>query len=382
MPMANRLLIQVVAQLKPGRCGVSDFAIALATEFKSAFGINTAFVVSNSMERCDSSFPTVYCTQSQLLEACDSLSESQPGTLLVHLSGYGYSSDGAPRELAEALGKAKESGRFRIAVYFHELSATGMPWRSSFWHSRRQKSAIRMIGRESDIVATNLSLHARWLQREVTRGTAIPLLHLPVFSNVGESVAIAPLNFRRSALVVFGLAGTRKVSYKQLTQMGTTLRDLDVDEILDIGPNCDVPSEISGIPVRRMGVLDAAEIHAILSKSKFGFVPHPPHAFAKSGIFAAFSALGTIPVIGKPFIGEVDGLRDGVHLISSRTAESARNSGLENCSTAAWRWYSEHRLHVHAATFARLLFLPSAVVENKTANDASSSENLDNAAWR
>ena len=39
------LLIQVVPRLKPGRCGLSDHAIALAQELDSAFAVRTAFVV-------------------------------------------------------------------------------------------------------------------------------------------------------------------------------------------------------------------------------------------------------------------------------------------------------------------------------------------------
>jgi hypothetical protein len=175
-------------------------------------------------------------------------------------------------------------------------------------------------------------------------------------------------------MVVFGLAGTSKRSYIRLSSMGSTLHAIGVSEILDIGPECDVPSEQNGIPIRRMGVLGAAEVENILSKTMFGFVPHPAHAMAKSGVFAAFSALGTIPVLARPFSGEVDGLRDGVHLISSQTAAAALVSGLQGCSTAAWRWYSDHRLHVHAATFAQALFPRSTEVGADTSTGARSSD--------
>ena len=73
MPATIPLLIQVVSQLKPERCGISDYAILLARELDSAFGIRTAFVVLNSTEPCDLPLPRVYCAPSQLLETCISL---------------------------------------------------------------------------------------------------------------------------------------------------------------------------------------------------------------------------------------------------------------------------------------------------------------------
>jgi hypothetical protein len=72
-------------------------------------------------------------------------------------------------------------------------------------------------------------------------------------------------------------------------------------------------------------------------------------------------------VIALPFDGEVDGLKDGVHLISPRTVDAAIASGLDRCSRAAWQWYSQHRIHAHAATYAHWLNRPSVLREQKQA---------------
>jgi hypothetical protein len=335
----------------------------LAQELEAGFGIGTAFVVLNSTVPCNSPFPRVYCAPSQLLEACISLSKGQPGALLVHYSGYGFSPDGAPLTLAEALQRVRRNGQFRIGVYYHELFATGMPWRSAFWYTRRQKQVVRRLAKECDLIATNLSRHSDWLEREAMQGAATPLQRLPVFSNVGESLEIPPMCARRPAMAVFGLPGTRKKSYQRLSHLGSMLNVLGVEEILDIGPEFDAPSKLSGIPVKRMGVLAAADLAVLLSQSMFGFVPHPPFCLTKSGIFAGFCAHGTVPVLAESFSKEVDGLRDGVHLISPRTAKAALAAGLERCSTAAWHWYSGHRLRVHAATYSRLLVQPPTEAE-------------------
>lgn len=143
------------------------------------------------------------------------------------------------------------------------------------------------------------------------------------------------------------------------------MNGLGIEEILDIGLECNAPSSLSGIPVRRVGVLAAGDLGSLLSQSMCGFVPHPSFCLAKSGIFAGLCAHGTIPVLAESFPQEVDGLRDGVHLISPRTAKAALAAGLECCSTAAWNWYSGHRLKVHAATYARLLVQPPTEAESE-----------------
>lgn len=369
MPTANPPLLQIVAQLKPERCGVSDHAVLLAQELEAAFGIRTAFVVLNSTEQCNSPFQRVYCAPSQLLERCIALSMGQPGTILVHYSGYGYSADGAPFPLAEAIERVRESGQFRIGVYFHELFANGMPWRSAFWHSHRQRQVVRRLAKECDLIATNSSRHLKWLEREALQGSIVPVRLLPMFSNVGESLEIPPMRDRRPAMAVFGLSSTRRRAYDRLSSLGALLHTLGIEEIVDAGPEpeFDNSPSLCGIPIKRMGVLSAADLAGILSQSTFGFVQHESFALAKSGVFAGLCALGVIPVIAEPFAWEVDGLRDGVHLISPRSANAALTAGLERCSAAAWHWYRGHRLHLHAATYARWLVESTAGTEAQPA---------------
>jgi hypothetical protein len=339
--------------MTPAWCGVSDGALLLAGELEAAFGIKTAIAVLNSNEPYDSRLRMIHCAPAQLLQGCLSLSENQPGHLLVHLSGYGYSPDGAPTLLAEALENVRADGRFRIAVFFHELFATGMPWKSAFWHSRRQKRVVCRIAEVCDLPITNARRSVDWLERETVRQSASPIQYLPVFSQAGEAQQHVPLADRDPVMAVFGLGGTRRRAYRELSSMGNMLHLLGIREILDIGPEFEAPREAGEIPVRRMGVLPAADIAAQFSRTAFGFLSYAPHSLAKSGVFAGYCANGVIPVIARHFAEEFDGLKDGVHVVSPRTAKAALASGLEHCSNAAWRWYLGHRLHVHAATYAR-----------------------------
>ena len=259
MEPCNQLLIQVVPRLLPGRCGVSDQAILLAGELKSAFAIESAFVVLNSNERCDVPFQVIHTAPEQLLQVCQKLSHGDHSAILVHLSGYGYAANGAPAQLAEAIAKVRAAGSFRIAVYFHELFATGMPWKSAFWHSARQKRAVRRIAEESELLVTNMRFHADWLERGPVRRSAIAVQCLPVISAAGEAGTPTPIGERERVVAVFGLAANRRRAYKDAPSLRNLLSDLDVREIIDIGPESVAPSELNGVPIRAMGVLEGAK---------------------------------------------------------------------------------------------------------------------------
>ena len=53
---------------------------------------------------------------------------------------------------------------------------------------------------------------------------------------------------------------------------------------------------VDGVPVRRLGVLPAAEVGELLGSSLAGFVAYPAYFLPKSTIFAAYCAHGMLPV--------------------------------------------------------------------------------------
>lgn len=367
MVRTSPLLIQVVPRLQPGRCGVTDHVIPLAEELKAAFGIDSAFVVLNSEERCELEFPVAYCKPDRLLASSLALSGNEPCAILVHVSGYGYSANGAPTLLAEALSEVSKDGRFSIAAYFHELFASGPPWKSAFWHEARQKKAVREIASLCDLMVTNIERHARWLESETQRKPGVIVQLLPVQSTIGETRERIPVAQRAPKMAVFGLAVTRSKAYRELSQLSGLLRTLGVEGFVDIGADCGVGAEVSGIPVQRKGALPAAEVASSLARVEYGFLSYSPLYLAKSSIFAAYCAQGAVPMIATPFDGQIDGLEDGVHVLSPRTAQAALASGLDWCSIEARSWYDKHRIRVHAATYARWLNQPGLVREREEA---------------
>lgn len=343
----------------PGRCGISDPALLLAGDLERDYGIDSVFAVLNSRERASIPHQTVYCSASRLVENCLKFAGSGRGAILVHLSGYGYSADGAPAELAQALAAARSSGKFQIGVYFHELFARGRLWQSAFWQGRRQQKVLRAIAAQADLQVTNIGVHAEWLARQAPAGigaqSATAVRRLPVFATIGEAEQPLPPAARRPALAVFGLRDTRRRAYRELPSLGRVLRVLGVEEIVDAGPECATPDQVLGIPVTRLGEQPAEHLRNIFSGLRFGLAAMPAYCLAKSSIFANFCSEGLIPVVTDPFAAEMDGLIDGVHAISARSVEAAIRNGLESCSQAAWRWYQGHSRRVHAAFYAEWL---------------------------
>jgi hypothetical protein len=344
-----------VPRLKPWQCGVTDHVLALATKLRDEFGIDSTFVVVNFTEPADVPFSRVDCTLETLSDTCRSLGASEGTPVLLHYSGYGYSADGAPVALANALHEMKAGGGFRLGVYFHEIFASGMPWQKAFWYSGRQKQVARRIGSEADFIATNMSRHVEWLKKEVLGGSAAKFRQMPVFSSVGETDAVRPLSERKPSMLVLGLPETRRRAYALIAKIPQALRDLGVEEIVDIGPEFDIPASAGGVIVRREGVLPTEELAEAISGSRFGFVPHPTFCLGKSSVFSSFCSLGTVPVVAEPFAGAMDGLRDGVHVVSPATARKATPSRLQEIGIAAWQWYSDHNTRSHAANYAELL---------------------------
>lgn len=353
MPTARRLLIQVLPHLTPGRCGVSDQAVLLAQGLKERHGIDSAFVVLNSTEPSGLSYPVIHAAPSQLLESCLKLTGGEPGAILVHVSGYGYSKDGAPTALARALEAVRASGQIEIGAYFHELFALGRPWKSSFWHSRRQRRALRGIIAQSGLIVTNIGQNLEWIRRKSPHGGKVPIHLMPVISPAGETDDPVPFAQRNPAMVVFGQGGTRMFAYQHLAAAGNLLSSLGVREILDIGPDCKYPSQVDGVPVKRVGMLAAEALPEVFSQNRFGFVTHEWSYLARSSVLAAYCAQGAIPVMTRPFPKPSDGLFEGVHVVTPRTVETARQAGWQTCSQAVWNWYNGHGLGAHVDLYAK-----------------------------
>ena len=193
----------IVQVCPPGTGGVRDYADALARAW------SVRDVASQLIEG----------TPGRLRPALDALLPAGGNTplhVVLHFSGYGYAPRGLCGWLADDLAafKTVHAERVRLVVVFHELFATGAPWRSAFWLAPWQSQVARRLARLADGLWTNTGGHARWLH-EATGG-ATPLRMRPVFSNVGEPVDPPVWAVREPRAIVFGSAETRARAFADL----------------------------------------------------------------------------------------------------------------------------------------------------------------------
>lgn len=322
-------IVQVVPSLPPPAEGVGSYALALAEALERQ-GVATHFVAGATLPR----------PQAASLTAA--LEEAGPKAVLLHYANYGYQRRGLPQWLAEGLRewRARGPGR-RLVTFFHEVWASGPPWRSSFWLLPFQQSLAAALVRQSAVVATSLEVYQGMLQPWAGEAE-IPLL--PVFSTVGEPAEPPPLTERARRIVVFGGAGVRRRAWgPYLSALTEAARALGAEEVCDVGSPVELPPAVGGIPVRGLGVLSGEEVSRLLLDSAAGFLAYPPDFLPKSTIFAAYAAHGVLPVCAW-------------ERHPASPAPYWNGSGdPQAIATAARDWYAEHSLERQAAFFRSLL---------------------------
>jgi hypothetical protein len=313
---------------------VGSFAIALADALRDRHGIASRFAAAAADPRA-------------LDETLAGAGADLP--VLLHYAGYGYQSRGCPIRLVSRLRAWKRRGGNRLVTFFHEVYAGGPPWRSSFWLSPLQRHLAAEVARLSDGMVVSLDVYRRLLLRLVPEKEAEVL---PVFSTVGEPAVVPPLTERRRRLVLFGGPGARGRAYGRLAPWLTAAcRDLGLEEICDVGAGeAQVPS---GLPVRRLGEMAAADLSELLLGSFAGFATYPPPFLGKSTAFAAYCAHGLLPVCAPPGPGAGEG---DPFLPPFWSAAAAAPAALQETADRARAWYAGHGIDRHARRVGDLLW--------------------------
>ncbi len=348
-------LIQLVPRLPSPPEGVGGHAQALAAALRERGGVESRFLVG------DPAWPageaarearTIPARSAVTLERV--LEEMRAETVLLHYANYGYQRRGCPAWLVAGLARwrARGDGR-RLVTIFHEVHASGPPWRSSFWLRPLQRRLAAALAAASDALATSLDLYARAL---LSWAPGKRIVVLPVFSNVGEPAAVSPLATRRRRLIVFGGAGVRARAYgRALPELAVACERLGIEEVLDVGPGAETPAPatIGGVPVRSVGPLPGSAVGTLLGESLAGFLAYPPPFLAKSTIFAAYCAHGMLPVCSW-----TGASRPGAPL-DARLYWRPRSNGFppdaQAIASAGRSWYLEHALARQAETYRELL---------------------------
>jgi hypothetical protein len=356
-----RSIVQLIPSLPPHVCGVGDYAFRLGDALRT-LGIDTVFLAAKGGHRPDECHILAFAAQSLPARSHkalkEALSSSAAETLLLHYSSYGYARRGAPIWLALGLRRWKAGGSHRrLVVMFHEVWAFGPPWTSSFWMSPLQRALVASIVRLADTFITNTGWYAARLQRLAPNRA--PFAVLPVFSNIGEPTALPPLEAREPVAVVFGRRAARERVYARFENFLPALRSAGIEGILDIGPPVDDRAIAQcSLPVTRCGYLDPPLASATMLRAHFGLLDYPLHCAGKSGIFAAYTAHGLVPLIRSAVVGASDGLRHGVNFVCTSEPLPGLRDAAQPLATAAHIWYREHALERARVYFAQALRSP------------------------
>jgi hypothetical protein len=331
----------LVPALPPTVNGLGDFAWVLANSLKKQKGMDTVFLNS------DKDFSGKYVGDFKVRSVKDRSSETMlqhltngnPDFLIINYVGYAYSQNGTPSWVLNAIEKWKTiKPQCKVLTIFHEVYASGYPWKKAFWLHWFQKSIAFRLLQLSEYSISNTMVTFEILKRN-DRHNNISLI--PVFSNVGEPEVVPDFSNRENTLVIFGSAPIRDRIFAEMTKFASWVKHLNVQQIIEIGPLRNNRIDlINGIPIISMGVLPSKDISAILLKSKFGMLNYPIQLISKSGVFAAYASHGVVPVVIDHNKEVKKGnLPNGLYLTDMKDSVDYRE-----VSNNLLSWYSTHNV--------------------------------------
>ena len=291
-------LVQVVPTFDPRQEGVSAYAFELGRVLSRLGAVETRFlcrgiapgaaVAEDSVEAFGENY--------QSLERVISDPSANVGAVLLHYVGYGFQQRGAPVSLVRSIERIRKIREdLALGIFFHEVHAFGPPWRSSFWLMPAQRGLARRLLSLSDVAATSLDRYRRRLAPEPL-GKEVEVLAIP--STVGEPSELFAWEGRSNRLVVFGSEGVRRRAWvDERAALASTVNELGIEEVVDIGPGVVAVSNLGGARIERRGLLKAVDLSRELASARAGFVAYPPDYLDKSTVFAAYLAHGLAPVV-------------------------------------------------------------------------------------
>jgi hypothetical protein len=347
-------LVQIVPRLPPAIDGLGDYAVTLARGLAQS-GVSSCFLVAAPSWPPSEELAGAPIGERTARNLVRQLAASGAEAVLVQYVNYGYQRRGYPSWLVTGVARwrAAASSR-RLVTFFHEVSASGPPWRSSFWLAPAQRRLAARLLHTSDGAATSLRLYERILARWRPRREVVVQ---PIFSSVGEPAMVPrPADRRPRAMVVFGGRGNRRRAYSRLrSALGAACSALDIAEILDLGPVIDaLPAQVAGVPVRALGPRPHEEVSAILLRSYAGFLAYPAPFLPKSTVFAAYCAHGLVPVCAWTRRSPRGGAEERPPCWQPTTEPAPPDP--DALAAQARAWYGRHDVAHHAAALRSLLF--------------------------
>jgi hypothetical protein len=348
---ARDTVLQIVPHLPGTFDGVGDYALNLAKALTRNYQLATTFLVA-----ADTSVPSVegYPVLAGLSD--DSIAElaEKHDHVILHYVNYGYQPRGVPFSLQRFVRGLRRQLRGRWVTTFHELYASGPPWKSEFWLRPFQVMiAHDLIDLSDACVVSN-----QFIEREIRQHDTQKQLHLvPVTSNFGEPTLgdLPPPSPTRWAIC--GGTNLTVQSLLSFERMYPLIPSVFLPTHLDVigGRNMTATREIVQRLARAFSChyypeVTVDEASLLLGQASFGWLDYfgkgemSPGMILKSTAFAAFSAHAVIPILShrEDLLGVEQDPFPGPWYLTSQTSRFPAPDELSEVREKIYSWYSAH----------------------------------------
>lgn len=356
MPIPNSRVVQIVPRLPGSLDGLGDYALNLAKALQAEHNITTRFAVADRTNvKVKDGFEVIAGVDegsvASLARACDHV--------ILHYVNYGYQARGVPFQLRRfaRLLRGEMSGRW--VTTFHELYASGPPWKSAFWLRPFQVKIARDLIDISDACFVS----NRTIEHEIHAYDPAKKIHLaPVMSNFGEP-AIA--DFSAASPRHWAICGGTALVARSLISLRRTRNAIPTDfaptQLHVIGGRneaatraliAELAADGSGLACGYYPEVSAERASELLRQCSFAWLDYFgrgkvwPEMILKSGVFAACCAHGIVPVLSHqedPFALDGDPF-PGPFFMTPRALHFPPPNELRAAREKIYAWY-----HAHAA---------------------------------
>lgn len=357
MSLASKTVLQIVPRLPGTFDGVGDYALNLAKALAADHGIDTTFLVAAKTSVTSKEGYTVISGLDP--HAAGALAQ-KCAHVILHYVNYGYQARGVPFSLRAFAKQLRSQLRGRWVTMFHELYASGPPWKSAFWLRPLQVRIARdLIDASTACLVSNTPIEAAIHAYDARKRVYL----MPVLSNFGEPALI---NFEAASPKRWAICGGTALiarSLARLEQLHHLIPDVFAPEHLDVvGGHEEALTRAALERLSRSRAGFSYEYHPevkaevaseILRQSSFGWLDYFgaekmwPGMILKSGAFAALCAHGIVPILSHreaPIAVGGDAL-PGPYYITPASINFPSADQLRETRQHVHAWY-----HAHAAS--------------------------------
>lgn len=364
-----KTVLQIVPHLPGTFDGVGDYALNLARALSCDHSIRTTFLVAGKTS----------VTSKDGYAVLSGLSHNDPTELaqkcehvILHYVNYGYQARGVPFSLRGFAKQLQSQLRGRWVTMFHELYASGPPWKSAFWLRPLQ------IGIARDIIDVSTACVVSNTPIEETIHAYDPdkkVYVAPVTSNFGEPALSGFDETSPKRWAICGGTALIARSLQLFEQLHLLIPDAFAPEHLDVvggHEEVSIRHTLDRLSRSRPGLschyypeLSAEAASELLRKSSFGWIDYFgagkmwPGMVLKSTAFAAFCAHGIVPILSHredPIAIDGDAL-PGPYYITPTAVHFPAPERSREIQHAIYTWYHAHadshrlaRLYAEALT--------------------------------